>query len=101
MWKNEQRCAAERYCLPYPSDLTDEWALVEPMIPAAKHGSRPRSVNVREVLNGICYVFWTGCQRQALPKDLLLKNTAHYYVKLWDWDSTLVRIHHALYVATR
>ena len=43
----------------------------------------------------------TGCQWQALPKDLPPKSTAHYYFMLWDWDGTLERIHHALYVATR
>jgi transposase len=71
------------------------------MIPPAKHGGRPRSVNVREVLNAICCVLWTGCQRQALPKDLPLKSTAHQYLMLLNWDSTLVRIHPALHVATR
>ncbi len=58
-------------------------------------------MNVREVLNAICYVLSTGCQWQALPKDLPPKSTAHYYFMLWDWDGTLVRIHHALYIATR
>ena len=43
----------------------------------------------------------TGCQWQALPKDLPPKSTAHYYFALWDWDGTLERIHHALYVETR
>ena len=57
--------------LRYPSDLTDnEWAIVAPMIPPGRHGGRKRSVNVREVLNGIFYVLWTGCQWKALPKDL-------------------------------
>ena len=52
----------------YPSDLTDaEWALVEPMIPPAKRGGRKRTVDVREVLNGIFYVLSTGCQRSAPP----------------------------------
>ena len=102
MWKPEHRQAAERHGLRYPSDLSDaEWVLVEPMIPPAKHGGRPRDVNVREVLNAICYVLSTGCQWQALPKDLPPKSTAHYYFMLWEWDGTLVRIHHALYVATR
>jgi transposase len=101
MWKPEHRCAADRHGLRYPSDLTDaEWALVEPMIPPARHGGRPRNVNVREVLNAICYVLWTGCQWKALPKDLPPKSTAHYYFMLWDWDGTLARIHHALYVVT-
>ena len=38
---------------------------------------------------------------KALPKDLPPKSTAHYYFMLWDWDGTLDRIHHTLYVAVR
>ena len=102
MWKPEHRQSAERHGLRYPSDLTDaEWALVEPMIPPARHGGRPRDVNVREVLNAIFYVLSTGCQWKALPKDLPPKSTAHYYLMLWDWDGTLDHIHHALSVAVR
>jgi transposase len=102
MWKPEHRRAAVRHGLRYPSDLTDaEWVLVEPMIPPAKRGGRRREVNVREVLNAIFYVLSTGCQWQALPKDLPPKSTAHSYFMLWDWDGTLERIHHALYVAVR
>jgi transposase len=71
------------------------------MIPPAKRGGRRREVNVREVLNAIFYVLSTGCQWQALPKDLPPKSTAHSYFMLWDWDGTLERVHHALYVATR
>ena len=70
MWKPEHRGAAERHGLRYPSDLSDaEWALVEPLIPPARRGGRPRDVNVREVLNAIFYVLSTGCQWKALPKD--------------------------------
>src|SRR4249919_2842792 len=84
MWKPEHRRAAERRGLRYPSDLTDaEWALVEPMIPPAKRGGRRREVNIREVLNAIFYVLSTGCQWQALPKDLPPKSTAHSYFMLW------------------
>jgi transposase len=102
MWKPEHRRAAVRHGLRYPSDLTDaEWVLVEPMIPPAKRGGCRREVNVCEVLNAIFYVLSTGCQWQALPKDLPPKSTAHSYFMLWDWDGTLERIHHALYVATR
>ena len=56
---------------------------------------------MREVLNGIFYVLSTGCQWLALPKDLPPKSTVHHYFMLWDWDGTLERIHHALYVAVR
>ena len=102
MWTPEHRCAADRHDLRYPSDLSNaEWALVEPMIPPARRGGRKRSIDVREVLNAIFYVLWTGCQWKALPKDLPPKSTAHYYFMLWDWDGTLERIHHALYVAVR
>ena len=102
MWTAEHRRFAARKGLRYPSDLTDgEWALIEPMIPPAKRGGRRRKVNIREVLNAIFYVLSTGCQWQALPKDLPPKSTAHSYFMLWDWDGTLERIHHALYVETR
>ena len=102
MWKPEHRSAADRRGLRYPSDLTGaEWALVEPMIPPAKRGGRKRSVDVREVLNGIFYVLSTGCQWNAVPTDLPPKSTIYDYLDLWEWDGTLERIHHALYVATR
>ena len=71
MWKPEQRISADRRGLRYPSDVTDaEWALVAPLIRPAKRGGRPRTVSVREGLNAIFYVLWTGCQWKALPKDL-------------------------------
>ena len=102
MWTAEHRRAADRRGLRYPSDLTDaEWALVAPMIPPAKHGGRKRSVDVREVLNGIFYVLSTDCQWNALPKDLPPKSTVYDYFDLWDWDGTLERIHYELYIAIR
>ena len=58
-------------------------------------------MNVREVLNAIFYVLWTGCQWKALPKDLPPRSTVWEYLDLWDWDGTLGRIHHALYVEVR
>lgn len=102
MWTSEHRRAAERKGLRYPSDMSDgEWMQVEPMIPPAKRGGRKRTVNAREVLNGIFYVLSTGCQWGALPKDLPPKSTVYEYFDLWSWDGTLERIHHALYVSCR
>ncbi len=102
MWTAEHRRAADRRGLRYPSDLSDaEWALIAPLIPPAKRGGRKRSVDVREVLNGIFYVLSTGCQWNALPKDLPPKSTVYDYFDLWQWDGTLERIHHALYLALR
>jgi transposase len=102
MWTVENRTRYSRDHLRYPSDLTDgEWSLVEPLIPPAKHGGRRRTVTVREVVNGIMYVLSTGCQWRAIPKDLPPRSTVHEYLDLWNWDGTLERIHHALYVLCR
>jgi len=102
VWTVEHRRAADRRGLRDPSDLTDaEWELVRPMIRPAKRGGRPRSVDIREVLNAIFYVLSTGCQWPALPKDLPPKSTVWDYFSLWQWDGTIERIHHALYLAER
>ena len=42
-----------------------------------------------------------GTQWAALPKDLPPKSTVHDYLRRWDGDRTLDRIHHALYVRCR
>lgn len=102
MWQPEHRQTAGRRGLRYPSDLTDaEWALVEPLIPPAKRGGRPRSSDMREMLNGIFYVLSTGCQWEAMPRDLPAKSTVHLYFKLWEWDGTLQRLHDTLYLLAR
>jgi transposase len=102
MWTTKNRKRYDRSRLRYPSDLTDdEWALVAPLIPAAKPGGNKRTVDLREVMNGVMYVLSTGCQWRAIPKDLPPRSTVHDYLDLWSYDGTLDRIHHALYVACR
>jgi len=50
----------------YPSDLIDvEWQTLEPLIPKAKPGGRPRTTDMREVLNAIFYVLRSGYVRFA------------------------------------
>src|SRR6201747_1719568 len=102
MWTKENRGRYDRSRLRYPSDLTDEeWTLVEPLIAPAKRGGNKRTVEVREVVNGLMYVLSTGCQWRAIPKDLPPRSTVHGYLDLWDYDRTLERIHHALFVQCR
>ena len=102
MWTNENRRRYDRSKLRYPSDLTDEeWALIAPVIPPAKRGGGKRTVSIREVVNGLMYVLSSGCQWRALPKDLPPRSTVNGYFTLWDYDGTLDRIHHALYVKCR
>jgi transposase len=88
--------------LRYPSDLTDdEWALIGPLIPAAKRGGNKRTVVEREVVNGLIYILSTGCQWAALPKDLPPRSTVNDYMRRWTDDGTIDRIHHVLYVKCR
>ena len=102
MWTDENRGRYDRSKLRYPSDLTDEeWAQVEPLLPPAKRGGAKRTVNLREVVNGLLYVLSTGCQWRAIPQDLPPKSRVYDYFDLWDWDGTLNRIHWELYVKCR
>lgn len=102
MWTQENRSRYDRDHLRYPSDVTDdEWSILGPLIPPGKPGGRKRSVNLREVVNGLLYVLSTGCQWRAIPKDLPPRGTVYDYFGLWDWDGTLERIHHELYVHCR
>ena len=102
MWTLENRPRYDRSHLRYPSDLTDEeWALIGPLIPPAKKGGNKRTVDVRAVVNGVLYILSTGCQWAALPKDLPARSTVNDYLRRWDDDRTLDRIHHALYVQCR
>lgn len=74
---------------PYPSDVTDEqWALLEPLIPPAWPGGRPREVAIREVVNAIFYRNRNGCVWRALPHDLPRWKTVYNYFRWWTWDGT-------------
>ena len=58
VWTMKNRGRYDRSKLRYPSDLSDEeWALTGPLIPPAKRGGNRRTVSVREVVNGLMYVF--------------------------------------------
>jgi transposase len=102
MWTTGNRARYDRSMLRYASDLTDaEWWLIAPLIPPAKRGGNKRTVEIRAVVDGLMYVLSTGCQWRALPKDLPARSTVYGYFDLWDYDGTLSRIHHALFVACR
>src|SRR4051812_38832951 len=81
---------------PYPSDLTDaQWALIESLIPVPSTG-RPRTVDMREVLNAIFYLNRSGCQWDMLPHDLPAKSTVYNHFPQWRDDGTWQRILDAL-----
>ncbi len=102
MWTVENRARYDRTRLRYPSDVTDEeWALLAPLIPPGKRGGRKRSVDLREITNGIMYVLSTGCQWGYIPKDLPPKSTIFGYLDLWEYEGVIDSMHHALYVLCR
>jgi len=102
MWTSKNRPRYNRDYLRYPSDLTDaEWEVIKPLIPPAKGGGGKRTVNMREVMNGVMYVLSTGCQWRYIPKDLPPRSTLNGYFCLWSYYGTLDKIHHALYIKCR
>jgi putative transposase len=81
----------------YDTDLTDsQWALLAPLIPAALSGGRPRSVDIREVLNAIFYLLRAGCAWRLLPHDFPKWQTAYYYFRRWESDGTWQALNTAL-----
>ena len=77
----------------YPTDLTDdEWRVLEPLIPPAKPGGRPRGADPREVLNGIRYLLRSGGAWRLLPHEFPPWPTVYAYFRRWQADGTWERI---------
>lgn len=68
----------------YPTDLTaQQWHVIEPLVPPSKAGGRPRTVDMREILNAIFYTLASGCGWRMLPHDLPPWPTVYYYERCW------------------
>lgn len=83
-WTDIARREHSREGLRYPSDMTDaEWALTAPFVPPAKRGGRPRTADMREVLNAILYIAASGCAWRLLPKCFPPVSTVQRYFYAW------------------
>src|SRR6202049_2311816 len=86
----------------YDTDLTDAaWALIAPMLPAARPGGRPRTTNIRAVLNAIFYLLRTGCQWRLLPREFPVWGTVYHYFRSWDNAGVWTYVQRTLYKMTR
>jgi transposase len=86
----------------YPSNLTlAEYELLSDLLPEAKPGGRPRSVELWDVLNAIFYLLVEGVRWRALPGDFPAWQTVYTYFRNWRNDGTWISIHERLYHCTR
>ncbi len=81
----------------YPTDLTDaQWAVLAPLIPPPKAGGRPRTLDMRQVVNAIFYIDRAGCQWRMLPREYPNWKTVYWYFTRWQDDGTWEQITDAL-----
>lgn len=86
----------------YASELTDsQWDIIQAMIPAAKSGGRPRSLEMRQVINAILYVTVGGISWRMLPQEYPPWQSVYSYFRQWRLDGTWQRIHDTLRALVR
>jgi putative transposase len=82
---------------PYSSDLSDaQWALLQPLLPPPVPAGKPRTTDLREVVDAIFYVLTNGCAWHALPHDFPPEGTVRDYFHRWRRAGLWERIHDAL-----
>jgi transposase len=102
MWTKITRPQYRREGLRYSSDMTEtEWRVLEPLLPAPAKLGRPRTTDLRSVVDGILYMSTTGCQWRLLPKDFPPMSTVQRFFYRWRDDGTWDQINHLLVMRTR
>lgn len=86
----------------YPSDLTDEqWALLEPLVPALSPEAAYQVHERREIVNAILYVLRSGCPWRMLPHEFPAWGTVYYYFRRWQREGTWDQVLRALRMQVR
>lgn len=102
MWTDAHRATHEQTGPGFPSDLTDaEWERLEPLIPPAKPGGRPRGTDMRQAMNAILYLLRTGCPWRYLPRDGFPPRSTVYNIfcqfrREGVWEAIWAELHMAL-----
>src|SRR5262245_2371682 len=87
---------------PYSTDLTEAaWVLIAPLLPAARSGGRPRTTDLRAVLNAIFYLLRTGCQWRLLPREFPAWGTVYHYFRTWQNTGVWAGLHRTIYEQAR
>ncbi len=101
-WTKTARREYARRAQRYSSDLTDrEWTLIAPLLPGPRPLGRPRTIDLREVMNAILYLASGGCAWALLPREFPHRSTVQRYFYDWRDSGVLQRINHDLVAAAR
>lgn len=88
-WTEITRLKYRREGLRYASDTTDlEWAVIENLLPPRRRLGRPRTRDLRAIVDALLYILATGCQWRALPTDFPPRSTVQGYFYRWRDDGT-------------
>ena len=102
MWTDEHRAVHGQAGPGFPSDLTDpEWKRLEPLIPPARPGGRPRGTDMRQAMNAILYLLRTGCPWRYLPRGTFPpRSTVYNILRRFQaegrWEAIWAELHMAL-----
>ena len=89
---------------PYPSDLTDnQWDNIEHLFrsPRRGKGGRPRTYELRDIVDALFYMARSGCAWRMLPHDFPPWGLVSYYFYTWRDAGLLAEIHAILRVDLR
>lgn len=102
-WTKATRDQYRRDDLGQASDLRDaEWAIIAHDLPAPAARGRPRTVDLRAIVNGLLYMAATGCQWRALPRGLYPpRSTVQGYFYRWRKNGAWTRLRENLVVLAR
>jgi transposase len=92
MWTDTTRAIHARKGLALPSDLTDgEWAVLEPLLPPALLGGRPRKWPTRRLVEAMLYMLHGGLPWQMLQSGFppMTKVPRYFYAwrDSWVWQT--------------
>ena len=101
-WTETTRREYARRGRRYASDMTDgEWALIAPFMPARKATGRPRTTDLRDVVDALLYTATTGCQWAMIPDSFPPPSTVQRYFYAWRDSGLWSTINHHLLMAAR